>query len=76
MKRIKAKPFGAKLLKLHYSGMFVVCLLLHSKHCFDDTKLHFSVLAFVQANLTLPGEYCFKYHTIKKVVNRFAFQYT
>ena len=61
--------------KMEDRKMFVVCSLLHGKHCFDDTKLHFSVLAFVQANLTLPSEYCFKYHTIRKVVNRFAFQY-
>jgi hypothetical protein len=35
------------------------CSLLRNKHCFGDTKLHvsvshFSVIAFVQANLTLP----------------------
>ena len=48
--------------------MFVVCSLLHGKHCFDDTKLHFSVSAFVQVNLALPSEYCFKYYTIKKLL--------
>ena len=62
-----------KFVMIPHSGMFVVCSLLHGKHCFDSTKLHFSVLhfsvlAFVQANLALPSEYCFKYHTIKKLL--------
>ncbi len=43
--------------KMEDRKMFVVCSLLHGDHCFDDTKLnfsvfHFSVSAFVQANLT------------------------
>jgi len=47
-----------------HSGMFVVRSLFHGKHCFDNVKLHFSVfhfsvLAFVQANLALPSKYCF-----------------
>jgi hypothetical protein len=29
--------------------------LFHGEHCFDDTKLYYSVLAFVQANLPLSG---------------------
>jgi len=38
--------------------MFMVCPLLHGEYCFDYTKVHFSVshfsvFAFVQANLTL-----------------------
>jgi len=33
--------------------MFTTCSLLHSEHCFDVTKFHFSVFAFVLANLTL-----------------------
>jgi hypothetical protein len=33
--------------------MIAFCSLLYGEHCFDDAKLHFSVLAFVQPNLTL-----------------------
>jgi hypothetical protein len=38
--------------------MFMLCQLPHGEHCFDDTKVyfsvsHFSVIAFVHVNLTL-----------------------
>jgi hypothetical protein len=33
--------------------MFTAHSLFHHEHCFDDTKLHFSVFAFVQANIKL-----------------------
>ena len=44
--------------KMQGRKMFMVCSLPGGEHCFDDTKLHFSVchfsvFAFVQANLTL-----------------------
>ncbi|MCI0693708.1 hypothetical protein L0337_17085 [candidate division KSB1 bacterium] len=48
-----------KVVMIPHGGMFAISSLLHGEHCLDDTKLyfsafHFSVLAFVQANLTLP----------------------
>ena len=57
--------------------MFMACSLLYSEHCFDDTKLHFSVIhfsvihffviAFVQASLTL--SLCFNHHLDKTKAN-------
>jgi len=43
--------------------MFTACSLLYGEHRFDDTKLHFSVFhfsvfAFVQANITLSQTFC------------------
>jgi len=42
--------------------MFMACSLPYVEHCFDDTKLHFSVIhfsvnAFVQVNMIFSNKY-------------------
>ncbi|MCI0694322.1 hypothetical protein L0337_20225 [candidate division KSB1 bacterium] len=49
-----------KLVMIPHSGMFALCSILHRQLHWHDVKrhlsvFHFSVLAFVQTNLTLPS---------------------
>jgi len=43
--------------KMEGRKMFTARLLLHDEHCFNHTKLYFSVFVFVQANLTLSSDF-------------------